>query len=230
MISQESEFELINRGFKDTIVLIPGWATDYRVFSNLKLDYNYILAVKPDPFAFSKSLLRLLNEKSLSKVSLFGWSLGGFLAADFSLKYSDRIEELILVSIRKRFDVKALEDVRQKILENRPAYLYKFYLECFSGNDKKGFLWFKKNLLKDYLKEIELRDLEAGLDYLSRASISSKSFVSLKKVRIFHSPLDKICPFEEAQAIGKGLRQVKFIPMPQAGHALFLDSDFKEAV
>ena len=46
MISRKSEFKLIDRGFKDTILLIPGWAADYRIFDSLDLEFNYLLPMK----------------------------------------------------------------------------------------------------------------------------------------------------------------------------------------
>jgi len=57
MISLKSEFRFFNRGFKDTLVLIPGWATDYRIFNSLDLSYNYLLTTKLYHFNFNYALL-----------------------------------------------------------------------------------------------------------------------------------------------------------------------------
>jgi len=112
MISQVSKFKLLDRGFNDTLVLIPGWATDYRIFSALDLDYNYLMTDKFYPFNFNAELAGFLNKERIDKVSLFGWSLGGFLAGGFALKNPDRINELILISIRKKFERAALEEIK----------------------------------------------------------------------------------------------------------------------
>lgn len=218
----------MQRGFKDTLVLIPGWAADFRIFSALELDYDYILPLMASPLEFSDTLADFLNERAIKKVSLFGWSLGGFLALDFALKNYGRIDEVVLLGIRKRFDRKALDAIKQKISKNKKAFLYRFYLECFSESDKQGLEWFRKNLLRDYLNEIELETLSAGLDYFSGASIEPAYFKSLEQVRIFHGSEDKIAPFEEALELAKGSKQVKFISLSGAGHIPFLNTSFKE--
>ncbi|MDD2689733.1 MAG: alpha/beta hydrolase [Candidatus Omnitrophica bacterium] len=228
MISQASQFKLMDRGFKRNIVLIPGWATDRRIFGSLELDYNYILPEKLNPFGFNAGLSLVLNKNSINRVSLFGWSLGGFLAVDFALKNPDRIDEVILLGIRKRFDSKTLENVRRKLKESKKAYLYKFYLECFSGAEKKELSWFRRHLLRDYLGKMSMEDLISGLDYFSKAYIDIKTLASIKKLRVFHGSADRIAPVKEIEEIKSSLTNQKFIIMPDAGHMPFLNHNFLE--
>lgn len=227
MISQVSEFKLLDRGFKDAIVLIPGWATDYRIFTGLELNYNYILPLKLNPFDFNIKLSGFLKKESINKVSLFGWSLGGFLALEFALKNDEKIEGIVLIGVRKEYNRAALEEIKEKITKNRKGYLIKFYHECFSANDKHASNWFKKNLLKDYLETIKTEDLISGLNYLSSAYISLKALASIKKIRVFHGFEDKIAPFKEAQEFKDYLPESGFIGI-LSGHALFLNKDFKK--
>lgn len=228
MTSENCGFKISERGFKETLVLVPGWATDYRIFSSLDLNYNYIFPERIDPLNLGDKLLSLLDKKSINKVSLFGWSLGGFLAVEFALKNTGRVDELILLGIRRSFDSFVLDKVKEKVLEDRRAYLSKFYLECFSGGDGKSIAWFKEHLLKDYLEEISPDGLIAGLDYLLRARIDFGSLGSVKKLRVFHGTEDRIAPFKEAEEIKNSLPGLKFISMQGAGHAVFLDRGFKE--
>ena len=37
------KFKYIDRQKPETAVLVPGWATDYRIFDTLDLDYNYLM-------------------------------------------------------------------------------------------------------------------------------------------------------------------------------------------
>lgn len=227
MTSHPSEFKFLKRGFKEAIVLIPGWATDYRIFKRLDLGYNYLLPLKFQPLTFAKDLLRQLNKSAIEKISLFGWSLGGFLAAEFALKNPKRIEELILLSIRKTFDPALLKGIAQKIRENKRAYLYKFYLECFSNAEKEESSRFKKYILKKYVSGMRLEDLLLGLDYLAQAKIMPQRLSILPKIRIFHGEDDKVAPLKEAVEIRSRLPQARFIPMPLAGHIPFLNRNFK---
>lgn len=228
MTSAISEFEFLDRGFNDAIVLIPGWATDYRIFACLNLNYNYILPHQVNLFDFNDKLLQVLNKKSLEKVSLLGWSLGGFLAVEFALKNLNRVERLILLSIRGRYDSKVLDEIKRKIIKNKKAYLYKFYLECFSDADKEELAWFKKYLLRDYLSWMELPDLILGLDYLAGVSFSPESLSPVKNVRIFHGQEDKIVPFKQIEEMGHCPAGVEFICLPGCGHIPFLSPNFKQ--
>ncbi len=228
MISQVSEFRLLDRNFKKTICLVPGWATDYRIFSALDLDYNYLLPIKFSPFNFKDGLSALLNKKSLDKISLLGWSLGAFLAAEFAAGNPGRTDELILVSMRKNFEPKTLEVVRGQLKKNKKAYLYKFYLDCFSDSEREGLSWFKKNLLRDYISKMELKDLRDGLDYLSCAHLNFKSLASIKKVKFFHGLEDKIAPGKETEEIRSHMPQAEFVYMARCGHIPFLSKIFRE--
>ncbi len=228
MTSKASQFKLLDRGFKKNIVLIPGWATDYRIFSSLELDYNYILPEKLNLFGFNADLLQLLNKKSIDNALLFGWSLGGFLAVEFALKNPERVDEVILLGIRKRFDSKKLEEVKRKIKKNKKAYLYKFYLECFSDAEKEELAWFRKYLLRDYLRQMKLEDLISGLDYFSKVHIDLEPLASIKRLIFFHGLDDKIAPVKEIEEIKSSLPSQEFIIMPEAGHMPFLNRNFLE--
>src|SRR3989338_4261643 len=99
MTSEASEILLIPRGAARTLLLIPGWATDYRIFASLELPYNYLVPIKFAFLDFEKRVLRALEENALDKISILGWSMGAYLAADFAAKHKDRIDELILAAV-----------------------------------------------------------------------------------------------------------------------------------
>lgn len=190
------------------------------------MDYNYILAGKLHFSDFNADLSKVLNKNSINRISLFGWSLGGFLAVDFALKNPDKIDEVILLGIRRRFDPETLEDARRKLKESKKAYLYKFYLECFSGAEKKELSWFRKHLLSDYLVNMNTEDLIAGLDYFSKAHIDIKTLVLIKNLRVFHGLDDRIAPVKEIEEIKNSLPNQKFIIMSDTGHIPFLNHSF----
>lgn len=47
---------------------------------------------------FSEDLLQILNQEKLDQIILAGYSFGGTIALDFSIKHSDRVSRLILIS------------------------------------------------------------------------------------------------------------------------------------
>lgn len=213
----KSEFKWHDRGFKETIVFIPGWATDFRIFHDLEWEYNYLFPLRLSPLDFLPQLKDSLDRLSLKKVFLLGWSQGGFLATDFIQRYPEYIKKCFLLSIRKRFDSDELKDIEMKIKKNKRAYLYKFYETAFSPK-KQDFAWFKKYLLKDYLNMMGLEDLVVGLNYLSSAEIKMQTLTKIDRITIIHGREDKVAPFEEAKAIAKNLPQAEFIPLDRTGH------------
>jgi pimeloyl-ACP methyl ester carboxylesterase len=228
MPSRKSEFKFKDRGFKQTLVLVPGWATDYRIFDELKLDYNYLLTTRLYPFDFNQALSGQLDGLKLGEVSLFGFSLGGFLAAEFAASFPDKISELILLGVRKGYAPKNLEEIKCAIQKNRRAWLYKFYLNCFSGADTQGLAWFKQNLLKEYTRNLSLNELIWGLDYLAGHTLKPESLRKIEKIRIFQGSQDKIAPLEEALQIKSSLPQAEFILLANLGHLSFLNPSFRE--
>ncbi len=221
-------FKFVDRGFKKSMLLVPGWATDWRIFTNLDLNYNYLLPVEFDVFNFERELIAQLDKLSLDRISLFGWSMGGFLAAGFAVNNPQRVGELILLSIRQKHDLLLLKDIKSKLKAGKNAYLYKFYLACFSEQDREGLAWFKKNIFKNYIEEMELKNLIEGLRYLSEAKINLAPLAVLKRVRIFHGGQDKMVPENEAREFKTRFPWVEFVCMQETGHIPFLGHKFKQ--
>lgn len=228
MISATLSFKYIDRGKQSSIVLIPGWGTDYRIFASLDLNYNYLIPLTFSFFDFEQKLFAAIKENNIEKISLFGWSLGGFLAADFSVKFPELIEELILVGAREKYPSQQLLRIRDLLKRNKKAYLIKFYAQCFSK--KENMREFRKNYMKDYLQDFELSFLVNGLDYLEAARIDFESLKRVKKIKIIQGEDDKIVPLAEAVNIKNNLSQAEFILIKDSGHAVFLEQDITKYV
>ncbi|MBI5573041.1 MAG: alpha/beta fold hydrolase [Elusimicrobia bacterium] len=223
-------FKFINRKEEKSIVLIPGWAFDFRIFATMDLKYNYFFYSSKNKSitCFEDELKNLLNEYNLDKISILGWSQGAFLSCDFAYKNPEIIDELILVGIKIKYEKEILEDIKKYIIKNKIAYLYKFYAECFCKDDEKYFTWFRKNLLSDYLQNMETEDLIDGLDRLSYSEINPKSLNDIKEIKIVHGEKDKISALDEAIALKNDLPQSKLVVFNDTGHLPFLKGNFKE--
>ncbi|MFH0948765.1 MAG: alpha/beta hydrolase [Elusimicrobiota bacterium] len=223
-------FKFINRKEEKSIVLIPGWAFDSKIFATMDLKYNYFLYSNKNKSiaGFEDELKNLLSEQHINKISLLGWSHGAFLSYDFAYKNPELIDELILIGIKIKYEKKILEDVKKYIIKNKVAYLYKFYAECFCKEDEKYFAWFRKNLLNDYLQDMETEDLIDGLDRLSCAEINPNLLNGIKEIKIVHGEKDKISTIDEAIAFKNNLPHAKLIVFNDSGHLPFLKENFKE--
>lgn len=221
-------FTYIDRDKKDSIVLIPGWATDYRIFDSLDLRFNYLIPIDFYPLNFERSLLEALEKNDIKRISLFGWSLGGFVAAEFASRHRELIVELILISIRKAYKKEELAEIKKYLKKNQKGYLYKFYTECFSKKEEMS--WFKEKLLKDYCEGFDLNYLFNTLDYLQGAEIKPESLEGIEKIKIIHGECDRIAPIYEAIDIKNSLKQAEFISIENTGHIPFLKEDFNKKI
>jgi pimeloyl-ACP methyl ester carboxylesterase len=222
-----SGFKFTDRGREKTLVLIPGWASDARVFGALELDYNYLIPEKFSPFSFIESLADEIVGLGYGRVSLFGWSLGAFLAADFACRYPEAVDAVFLVGARKKYPLEDLERIRGLINKDRRAFLTGFYRDFFSPGEEGGS-WFRKNLMKAYLEEMGSESLQEGLDYLSQ-SVLADDVRNNGNTRFVHGELDKIAPFKELSGFldGSGADLIK---VGGAGHMPFLDKSFRDMV
>jgi len=215
------EIKFIKRGFKDDLVLIPGWATDHRIFQMLELDYNYLLVSAFSPFNFKEDLSQYLENNSIGRISLLGWSMGAYLAADFAVTNPNKVEQLILMGVKQGYEKLAMDKIKSKLKENKVAWLYKFYLDSFSRKDLEGLKWFRKTLLKDYLKEQDITQLLSGLDYLSQARFDMDSLKHIENLMFMHGSDDRIAPVENAVEMKNKLPKAKFCRVENKGHVLW---------
>jgi pimeloyl-ACP methyl ester carboxylesterase len=220
------EFKYIDRGYKGRLVLLAGWATDYRIFSGLDLPYNYLLPVNFSLLDFAPELEESLNKNHLGQISLLGWSLGGFLAADFCRRFPERVKELFLLGMRRQYPKDALRGINLKLAKNKKAWLYKFYQSIFAKADTRAWDQFKQSLWPDYSRSLGLEDLVLGLEYLSRAELNPQALGGIKKIRVFHGEEDLVVPLAESEALKSCLPHAEFFRLKNAGHACFFSPEF----
>ncbi len=215
-----NKFKYINRHHKKDLVLLPGWATDHRVFERLDKEYNYIVPVDFDPYTFAYDLVQYLQDNGFKKVSVYGWSLGGFCGADFAVRYPYAVDEVILVGVKEKYDTDGITRVKKLLSENKKAYLYKFYRDCFFAKDKESYLWFKENLMKDYLDVFSDERLIKGLDYFLKTPLDIKKLAGMK-VRLVYGAADKIVPAAEIMSLKGKIPSVELDLIDGRGHFVF---------
>lgn len=223
ILEGQTHFKYISKNNNRLIVLIPGWASDERVFEPLDIKFDYLLPTNFSPFKFTENLIELLNKNKIKKVSLLGWSMGGFLATEFAAKYKNLVDQLILVSVRRKYSKDNLEVIKTKLKINKKAFLYKFYTQCFYKREEMKYS--DKELFKDYCDVFDLDYLIDTLDYLGNSKIKASSLREIKKVKIIHGEFDRIAPIEEARDIKERLPNAEFIPLKDTGHIPFLNKD-----
>ncbi len=222
-----SEFKLFDRGRKETVLLIPGWAADYRIFDSLDLDANYLAPVIFSPFDFEKNFIEAMDRYGIDRISVIGWSMGGFIGSDLLSKCKDRITDITFVSVRKGYSKEEIEATKSYLNKNRTAFLYRFYNDCFSGEEREELSAFKTGLMKSYLNEMSMDTLLEGLRYLSKSRIRPQSLTGIK-VKFIHGSEDKIAPIKDVLELKDECPDIRLITVKGAGHIPFLKKNFKE--
>ena len=222
-----SEFKLFDRGAKRTALLIPGWAADYRIFNSLDLEANYLMPIEFSPFDFEKSFIEAMARYNIDKISIIGWSMGGFIGSDLLSRCKDRITDITFVSVRRGYPKEEIEATRSYLKKNKTAFLYRFYNDCFSGEERKELSAFKAGLMKNYLNEISMDTLLEGLQYLSTSRILPQNLAGIN-VKFIHGTEDKVAPMKEVLELKDQLPDARLIAVKGAGHILFLKNSFRE--
>ncbi|MFA4887966.1 MAG: alpha/beta hydrolase [Candidatus Omnitrophota bacterium] len=223
---RKPRFKFVDRGFKKGILLIPGWATDCRIFEKLDIPFNYLFLENAPPGEFAEIFTSLPRKIKLSVSRILGWSMGGFIAADLISRYPAIFNEVIFVSIRRSYDKNGIGHIKNYLKRNSKAYLCRFYDGLFSKSEKEHKRWFKEGLLKEYLQDPDSLHLFDGLNYLANRKLKADS-LNCSNIIFVHGEDDTIAPLEEARIVADELPFAKFISIKGASHFPILKEEFR---
>jgi len=204
------------------VVLLPGWATDARVFAGLPLPGDVI---RPRNLLTGDidSLAEFLIEHKCAPVTLLGWSLGGFAAAHFARRYPSLVEHVLLVGIRRRYPAEQIEEMRRALQRDRARCLTGFSRQCFLPAQREEYRRFRATLEPAYLAEFAEAELLEGLQYLAAVTLEPEALPP--GVTIVHGAQDIIAPPLEAKRLAEDAGAALQV-LPAAGHAAFLSEGF----
>lgn len=208
-----------------TVVLLPGFATDGRIFSGLALECNRIVPRAGSATGAADGLAETLRVRRPGGVTILGWSLGGFAAAEFALLHPDLVDHLVLVGIRRRYGREELARMRDSLERDKAACLAEFYAQCFFAARKEDYRRFRAELLPVYVREMEPAALEKGLSYLAASEIRAEALPPCR-ITLVHGERDAIAPVSEVRELAAQAPRVALHVLPSAGHAAFLDPAF----
>jgi len=233
------EFYVFGGRGNPSVVLLPGWATDGRIFEGVLPGVAAVTTGQLRPAGFSSRLAAFLDRTARRPVTVVGWSLGGFLAAEFAREHPDRVRRVVLVGIRREYPAADLSAVRASLLRDREACLSTFYAQCFfpaRPTAKEGLVprppayrRFRGGLQAAYLREMDIGALREGLSYLAGARLSGGTLPSCP-VAIVHGEKDVVAPLAEAEGVALESGNATFHRLPGAAHAAFLADGFRAAV
>jgi len=225
----KTQFIDIKRGYGRKAVLIPGWATDGRIFGRLNIDYDYkvVNMINLDTFYEDLAAQSLNPQTDI----VIGWSFGGVLASHFAYKHPDCVKKLILVGVRMNYRQSDMYEMREYLSSKGMKYLPAFYRKCFAGQDKSDWKWFSEELLDSYSKGIyETGELDRFLEYMEMNPIPIPTADLTKfgvDVTFVYGDGDHIAGVDEEYSAQRLFPGKTYI-IDKAGHAVFLNGGFEK--
>jgi pimeloyl-ACP methyl ester carboxylesterase len=222
------EFTVTGEG-DPSMVLLPGWATDGRIFEGVFPGVPAVTTGPLRPEGFSRRLAAFLDRAARGPVTVVGWSLGGFLAAEFAREYPDRVRRVVLVGIRREYPEGDVAGVLRSFSADPGGCLSGFYAQCFYPSQIPAYRRFRAGLQVAYLREMDGGALREGLSYLAGARLSGETLPACP-VTIVHGGKDVVASFAEAEGVAREGGNATFHPLPGAAHAAFLADGFRAVV
>jgi len=201
------------------LVFIPGWGFDARIVSLYNFFHGEQLIVPRGfvrPADACSNLLSFMDENTIEKVNIVGWSMGANLGLDFACRNEDRVASLDLLSMRKKWPKGDVDSIRHGINNDLSGFMRDFYRKCFLGY-RKEYNEFSSHLQDEYLNELHIDTLLAGLNYLEHFTLPA--IPRGVEIRLIHGAKDIVAPVEE-RAEFSGIQEALF---PNAGHGVLFD-------
>ena len=222
------EFIVVGEG-NPSLVLLPGWATDGRIFEGVFPGVPAVTTGPLRPEGFASRLAAFLGRAARGPVTVVGWSLGGFLAAEFAREYPDRVRRVVLVGIRRAYPEGEVAAILRSLSADPGGCLSGFYAQCFYPSQIPAYRRFRGGLQAAYLREMDGGALREGLSFLAGARLSGGTLPACP-VAIVHGEKDVVAPFAEAEGLAGEGGNATFHPLRGAAHAAFLADGFRAVV
>jgi pimeloyl-[acyl-carrier protein] methyl ester esterase len=222
------EFIVVGEG-DPSVVLLPGWATDGRIFEGVFPGVTAVTTGPLRPEGFTARLAAFLDRVARRPVTVVGWSLGGFLAAEVAREYPDRVRRVVLIGIRREYPEGDVAAVLRSLSTVPGGTLSGFYARCFYPSQMPAYRRFRSGLQDAYLREMDVGVLREGLFYLAGEKLSGGTLPACP-VAIVHGEDDVIAPLAEAEGVARECGNATFHPLPGAAHAAFLADGFRALI
>lgn len=216
---------LIRNGYRAIGITLRGFGQSDKPYG--KYDYD----------VFADDIKVVLEELQVSNAVLGGFSFGGATVIRFAAKYkNEHISKLALFGaaapceVRKDdfpfgLPIEALNNLIELNSENRPGLIEEFG-KLFAATETA-----LPKSISDWLARIQFQSsqyaMEQGLYVIRNSDLRNDLEKITIPTAIFHGKLDKLCPFELAEELHKGIPNSKLIAFESSGHALFLEERLK---
>lgn len=240
--------EDLNPDEKNTIFFIHGWPLNHKMFEyqfNLIPKYGYrCISIDLRGFGdsdkpwngysydrLSDDVRVIIETLGLKNITLVGFSMGAAIAIRYMARYySYNVSKLVLLSaaapsfIRRQgypygMTADQVDDLIRQTYENRPEMLANFGSIFFSSGVTPSFVDWFRNIGLEATGYSTIKTAESLKNEDLRSDLSKINVPT----GIFHGRLDKVCPFEFAGELKKGIINCQLYPFEFSGHGIFHD-------
>ena len=216
---------LIKNGHRAVGITLRGFGQSDKPYG--KYDYD----------VFASDIKVVLEQLQIDNAVLGGFSFGGATVIRFATNYNnEHISKLALFGAAAPCEVRRddfpyglpieiLNNLISLNSTNRPQLIEEFG-KLFAASETalpKG--------ISDWLSRIQFQSsqyaMEQGLCMIRDSDLRSDLEKVTIPTAIFHGKQDKLCPFELAEQLHKGIVNSKLVVFENSGHALFLEERSK---
>jgi malonyl-CoA O-methyltransferase len=207
------------------VIFLPGWGFDGRVLQLAETrGIDWLSPDRPlDPATFQEEFAAALAEQNIDRFVLVGWSMGAYLALDFTRLHPEQVSALYLLAMRQSWPAHEIAVIRHDLRKAPQDFLAAFYRKCFLGH-REAYRMFGATLESAYLHDVDLALLERGLSYL--ADVEGCQPPPELKIFQMHGCKDVIAPLAERACL-EGVPTQAFA---HVGHPVFLAREFQELI
>jgi len=216
-----------------SLILIPGWATDSRVWEHVISDLRDIVGwASPTT---SLNWCDFLGEpdanplpefcESECKIILVGWSLGGLVAIQLAHEYPDKVAGVVLISSTSRMledddyvgvSPVALSAMRRRFNRQPGRVIRDFFTSCCSPDHREKLV----AAFCERAENIDMGQLDRGLAFLERTDLRSVLKEIESPVLVIHGEEDAIIPIESGAYLADNAPNASLRSIAGHGHAL----------
>ncbi|HKG68991.1 MAG TPA: alpha/beta hydrolase [Segetibacter sp.] len=212
---------LIKNGYRPIGITLRGFGQSDKPYG--RYDYD----------VFAEDIKVVMEDLRIENAVLGGFSFGGATVIRFATKYqNEHISKLALFGAAAPCEVRKADfpyglpiEILNSLIElnstNRPQLIEEFG-KLFAATETA-----LPNTISDWLAKIQFQSsqyaMEQGLYMIKDSDLRADLDKISIPTAIFHGKLDKLCPFELAEQLHKGIANSKLIAFENSGHALFLE-------
>ncbi len=205
--------QFIDKGHAQTLVFLPGWALDTRIFDTIESPFNRLYLNDICSASLISDLKQAFHINAIKPAHFIGFSMGAFRCLDIFKQSPGLIRSVTLIGLNTGYKKTDIALIRRLLIENIQGYLRSFYQACF--HEKSEFRSFYTRLGKEFCNTLELKTLLSELDYLDAASVRLEDLVQMPNLTLIHGKYDRIAPLKNMSLIYKACTSVQ---LPPTGH------------